>query len=122
MTSGPNTRIALLIASLNEHWQLVLVSSPEEARRLLPGLAVDILVYDYGSGEGEWRKLCGACVDCGIIFQLVASAPSDDLFLQVIAAGGLGVLWKPVTSEKLISAMHLARCLSDEQFVRTGRP
>jgi len=122
MTVGPNTRIALVIASLREHWHLGILSSSEEARRLLPSLAVDVLVYDYDFGEGEWRKLCGACVDLGIIFQLVARSPSDDLFLEVVAAGGLGVLWKPVTSEGFISAVRLARCLSEEQLACCRMP
>src|SRR5579863_4771381 len=97
MSSGPHTKAALRTAALHKGWHLLLAFSPEDARKLLRSFAVDILVYDYDSGGGDWRKLCRECCDCGVGFQLVASVPSDDLFLEAIAAGGLGVLRKPIT-------------------------
>jgi hypothetical protein len=117
---GPHTKAALRTIALHEDWHLLLAFSSEDARKLLGRFAVDILVYDYDSGGGNWRKLCSDCVDRGVGFQLVASVLSDDLFLESIAAGGLGVLWKPVTSEKMISAMRLARNFAEEQLPRAG--
>lgn len=120
ISSGPHTKAALRTAALHEDWHLLLAFSSEDARELLRRLEVDILVYDYDTGGGDWRKLCSECVERGVGFQMIARDPSDDLFLEVIAAGGLGILWKPLTSEKLISAMHFARSCAEGQLARTG--
>jgi AmiR/NasT family two-component response regulator len=51
---------------------------------------------------------------------MIARDPSDDLFLEAIGAGGFGILWKPLTSEKLISAIHLARSCAEAHLARAG--
>jgi len=111
---GPHTKAVLRTAALYEDWHLLLAFSAEDALELLRGFAVDVLVYDYDSG-GDWRRLCSDCVDRGVGFQLVANIPSDELFLEAIAAGGLGVLWKPLTLEKVNSAARLARSFAEAQ-------
>lgn len=60
--------------------------------------------------------MCEECVEYGVCFQVVANTPTDDLFLSVISAGGLGVLCKPLTSERMIIAMRFARSLTKEQL------
>ena len=120
IAGGPHTKAVLRTVALYEDWDLLLVFSSEDARKLLRSPAVDIVVYDYDSGGGNWRKLCSDCVDRGVAFQMVANVPSDDLFLEAIAAGGLGMLWKPLTSEKMISAVRLARRFAEEQLARAG--
>ena len=120
ITSGPNSKVALRMAALQEEWHLLFAPSPKDALKLLRSGAVDVLVYDYNSGEEDWRKLCSDCVERGIWFQLVANDPGDALFLSAITAGGLGVLWKPLSSAKLISAMQLARSLAGERLARSG--
>lgn len=120
ITSGPHTKVALRMAALHEEWHLLFAPSLKDALKLLRNGAVDVLVYDYNSGEGDWRKLCSDCVQRGISFQLVANVPSDALFLSAIISGGLGVLWKPLSSEKMISAVQLARSLAAEQLARSG--
>lgn len=120
ISSGPHTKAALRTAALHEDWHLLLAFSSEDARKLLRRLAVDILVYDYDTGGGDWRKLCSECVDRRVAFQMIARDPSDDLFLEAIGAGGFGILWKPLTSEKLISAIHLARSCAEAHLARAG--
>jgi DNA-binding response OmpR family regulator len=112
VTHGPHTRVTIRIAALREGWQLMFVHSLKDALELLRRIPVDILVYDWESDEKEWRKLCERCVEHGVCFQVVADTATDDLFLSVISAGGLGILCKPLTSERMIIAMRFARSLT----------
>ena len=112
LTHGPHTKVTIRIAALREGWQLMFVQSLKDALELLRRIPVDILVYDWESDERDWRKLCEGCVEHGVCFQVVANTATDDLFLSVISAGGLGVLCKPLTSERMINAMRFARSLT----------
>jgi hypothetical protein len=112
VTHGPHTKVTIRIAALREGWQLMFVHSLKDALELLRRIPVDILVYDWESDERDWRKLCEGCVERGVCFQVVANTVTDDLFLSVISAGGLGVLCKPLTSERMIIAMRFARSLT----------
>jgi hypothetical protein len=116
LTHSPHTKVAIRIAAIREGWQLRFIQSAKDALELLGRIPVDILVYDRESDEGDWHKLCEACVDHGACFQLVANMATDDLFLSVISAGGLGLLCKPLTSECMIVAMRFARDLTKGQF------
>ena len=78
------------------------------------------LMYDTDSHEADWRRLCALAVESGIGFHLIVRAPSDDLFLSVISAGGAGVVAKPVTSDQLASAVHLARSFSEARLTSAG--
>jgi len=120
VTGSPHTKIALQVAAFHQDWSVLITSSPDHARKLVQSSPVDILVYDCDAGVGNWRPLCGDSVERGIAFLMVASAPCDDLFLAAIAGGALGILWKPLTSEKLISAVQLARSLAEGQLARLG--
>ncbi len=116
ITHGPHTKVAIRIAALREGWQLRFVQSAKDAVELFGRIPVDILVYDRESDERDWHRLCEGCVEHGVCFQLVANMASDDLFLSVISAGGLGVLRKPLTSECMIIAMRFARSLTEGQL------
>jgi hypothetical protein len=106
-------QVAFHVAALHEEWQVTFASSLKHARKLMQTLPVHALIYDYDSGEGDWRNLCSDCVQHGVCFQLIARAPTDDLFLSVISAGGSGVLWKPVTSAQIISSVRFAGILAE---------
>ena len=116
ITHGPHTKVAIRIAALQEGWQLRFVQSAKDAVELLGRVPVDILVYDRESDERDWHRLCEGCIKHGVCFQLVANLTTDDLFLSVISAGGLGVLCKPLTSECMIIAMRFARSLTEGQL------
>ena len=118
ITHGPHTKVAIRIAALQEGWQLRFVHSAKDAVELLGRVPVDILVYDRESDERDWHRLCEGCIKHGVCFQLVANLTTDDLFLSVISAGGLGVLCKPLTSECMIIAMRFARSLTEEQLTQ----
>jgi len=96
--------------------------SSREAFSLLRTSALEMLVYDWDSKDGDWRRLCHTCIDCGTTFVLVANRPSDDLFLEVVAAGGAGVLYKPLTPERIVTSVRTGRRLSAEAGeLRVGR-
>lgn len=121
ITRSQETRIAVWAAALRKPWQIALVSSAEHARKLLTESMVDVLFYDIDSVDEDWRALSCDSTRRGVGFQLLARAPSDELFLAAIGAGCLGVLWKPITSEKIVSAihLHLVRSVAEEEFART---
>lgn len=121
VTRSQETRIAVWAATLYKLWQIELVGSADHARKLLTESAVDILFFDVDTVDDDWRALCQDCARCGVGFQLLARARSDELFLAAIGVGGLGVLWKPITSEKIVSAMHLhlVRSVAEEESART---
>jgi len=118
LTHSPHTKVAIRIAALREGWQLRFVQSAKDAVELLGRVPIDILVYDRESDERDWHRLCENSVKRGVCFQLVANMATDDLFLAVISAGGLGVLCKPLTSECMIIAMRFARSLTEEQLTQ----
>lgn len=112
LTHSPHTKIALRVSMFREEWQCVIATSLEQALRLLDRYPIETLIYDLDCGEGDWHSLCIRAVRDGIGFQLVASAPDDDLFFAVLGAGGAGVLPKPVTTEQLVAAIHFSQSLS----------
>ena len=116
VTQGPHTKVVIRTAALREGWQLRFVQSSKDALELIGRIPVDIMVYDCESDKRDWHKLCDGCVEHGVCFQLVANVATDDLFLSVISAGGLGVLCKPLTSECMITAMCFARSLTEWQL------
>jgi hypothetical protein len=117
VTHGPHTKVVIRTAALREGWQLRFVQSSKDALELIGRIPVDILVYDdCESDKKDWHKLCEGCVEHGVGFQLVANMATDDLFLSVISAGGLGVQCKPLTSECIITAMRFARSLTEWQL------
>lgn len=121
VTRSQETRIAVWAAGLRKLWQIELVGSADHARKVLTESTVDVLLFDIDTAGDDWRVLCQDSVRRGVGFQLLAKAPSDELFLAAIGAGGLGVLWKPITSEKIVSAMHLhlVRSVAEEESART---
>jgi hypothetical protein len=122
LAHGIQTKSAVLTASLRQGWDLRFLLSSREALSLLCTSPLEMLVYDWDSRDGDWRKLCHACVDRGAIFVLVANRPSDGLFLEVVAAGGAGVLYKPLTAERIVSSIRTGRRLSAEAGeLRVGR-
>jgi DNA-binding response OmpR family regulator len=112
VTHDPHTKVTIHIAALRDGWKFTFVQSLKDALELLRRIPVDILVYDWESDEKDWRKLCEGCVQHSVCFQVVANTVTDHLFLSVISAGGLGVLCKPLTSERMIIAMRFARSLT----------
>lgn len=118
LTRGLQTKIALLTAAIRENWRLVLVSSLDEGQEMLEDSPVEMFIYDHNFGGDGWHNLCRTCAERGIAFEVVACEPSDELFLAVIGAGGMEVVWKPLTAQKVISAMRLARTLAEERFMR----
>jgi len=115
VTHCPEVQLALRMAAFREEWQLQFAFSQSDVTALLGDFAVHAVVYDHDFREVDWRTLCHQSVDRGIGFYLVAGAPTDQLFLSVMSAGGLGVLRKPVTMEEFISSMHFARSLAEWQ-------
>jgi hypothetical protein len=106
------TTIPLMMAALHEDWNIRFAHSPAGALEMLRKAPSAALVCDWDSHAGDWRGLCNACVQCGTPFHLVAEMPSDDLFLAVAAAGGSGVLWKPLNAEQVTAAIGSARILA----------
>ena len=117
---GPHTKGVIRIAALREGWHFRFAQSSQNALELLGRSPVNILVYDLESHQEDWHRLCEACVKHGVCFQLVANMATDDLFLSVISAGGLGLLCKPLTSESMILAMRFARTLTEGQLTATA--
>ncbi|SRR5579885_3653143 len=113
LTHSPHTKLALRVSVFREEWHYNIATSLEDALRLLDRNPVDALLYDLDFGEGDWRALCRLAIQRGIGFQLIATAPDDDLFLDILAAGGAGVLFKPVTPDQLISSIAFARTLAE---------
>jgi DNA-binding NarL/FixJ family response regulator len=100
-----------MIAAFQEDWDIRFARSPRKALALLRK-APTALVCDWDSHADVWRALCSACVQRGISFHMLATMPSDDLFLSVAGAGAAGVLWKPFGAEQIIAAMDSARSLA----------
>lgn len=119
VTRSQPTRIAVWTTALRKLWQIALVDSADHARKLLAESTADVLFYDIDTVDEDWRALSCDSARRGVGFQSLARAPSDELFLAAIGAGCLGVLWKPITSEKIVSAMHmhLVRSLAEHQLV-----
>lgn len=111
LADGVPTLNTLMIAAFHENWNIRRALSPADATALLRKAPSAALVYDWDSRKGDWRGLCSACVECGVPFHLLATTPSDDLFLAVAAAGGASVLWKPFSSEQIIAAISFASSL-----------
>jgi len=111
LAHGVHTSTTLMMAAFHEHWDIRLALSSVHAMALLRKGPTVALVYDWDSGKGDWRVLCNACVECAVPFHLVATMPSDDLFLAVAVAGGSSVLWKPLGAQQMIAALDSARSL-----------
>jgi hypothetical protein len=110
LTSCVQTIIPLRMAAFQANWAIHFALSLDAATALLRQGGFDALIYDLDSREYDWRTLCRSCVEHGVLFHLVATMPSDDLFLAVVGAGGSGVLWKPLTAERMMDAFDsLAR-------------
>jgi hypothetical protein len=112
LAQGAHSITTLMIAAFHENWTIRFALSPSDAMALLRKAPSIALVYDWDSYEGGWRELCDACAHCGVSFLLVASMPTDDLFLAVAGAGGSGVLWKPLSAKQMIAAIGSARSLA----------
>jgi DNA-binding response OmpR family regulator len=112
LTSGAHTTTTVMMAAYHENWAIRFAVSPGDAMALLRKAPTAALVCDWDLHEGDWRGLCSACVRCGVPFHLVANMPSDDLFLAVAGAGGSEVLWKPLSANRVIAAIHSARSLA----------
>jgi hypothetical protein len=112
LARGAHTTTTLMIAAFHENWNIRFALSPCDAMALLRKAPSAALVYDWDSHEAGWQEVCSACVQRGVHFHLVASTPSDDLFLAVAGAGGSGVLWKPLRAEQMIAAIDSARSLA----------
>ena len=112
LAQGAHTITPLMIAALHENWTIRFAPSPGDAMALLRKAPSVALVYDWDSHEGDWRELCDACARCGVSFLLIASMPTDDLFLAVAGAGGSGVLWKPLSAKQMLAAIDSARSLA----------
>jgi len=112
MAHGSHTVTTLMIAAFHENWNIRFAPSSADAMALLRKAPSAALVYDWDSQEGDWRALCSACVQRGVPFCLVATLPSDDLFLAVAVAGGAGVLWKPFSAEQIVAALGSAQSLA----------
>jgi hypothetical protein len=85
LAQGAHTITPLMIAALHENWTIRFAPSPGDAMALL-------------------RKAPSVA--------LVASMPTDDLFLAVAGAGGSGVLWKPLSAKQMLAAIDSARSLA----------
>ena len=118
LTHSLNTQIALHGAAFHENWELSFASSPKQALELLRSLQPAAFVYDYESGYGDWRYLCCGSTGNSVRFHVVAMSPTDDLFLSVVAAGGSSVLWKPLSSEQITSAIRCAHIITEEQLAK----
>ena len=112
LARGAHTTTTLMIAAFHENWNIRFALSPCDAMALLRKAPSAALVYDWDSHEAGWQEVCSACVQRGVHFHLVASTPSDDLFLAVAGAGGSGGLWKPLRAEQMIAAIDSARSLA----------
>lgn len=112
LADGLRTITPLMIAAFHENCEIHLVRSPEDAMAAVRSASSAALAYDWDSSEGDWQGLCRACVQRGFPFYLVASNPSDDLFLAVACTGGSGVLWKPLSAEQTIEAFDSTRSLT----------
>ena len=112
LARGAHTTTTLMIAAFHENWNIRFALSPCDAMALLRKAPSAALVYDWDSHEAGWQEVCSACVQRGVPFHLVASMPSDDLFLAVAGAGGSGVLWKPLRAEQVIAGISSARSLA----------
>jgi DNA-binding response OmpR family regulator len=122
LAHGIDTKSAVLTASMRQGWNVRLLLSKMEAMRLLRSGGIQALLYDWHFKEDNWRELCRACVECDVAFQLLAGHPSDDLFLAVVAAGGSAVLRKPLTPERIASAIHFGQTLNAQPHgLRVGR-
>ena len=97
-----------MMAGFREKFHLCVVPSPAHALALLRKTAIAAVVHDWDA-HPNWRELCGACVARDVPFCLAANAPTDDLFLAVAAAGGACVLWKPLDSDAIVTAVHSFR-------------
>ncbi|SRR5581483_1332143 len=117
LTHSPQAKLAVRLAFLQEDWDYVITTCLGDTLKVLEKSRVETVIYDMDSGEAQWHDLCRAVVAGGACFYLIADVPNDDLFLSVIGAGGSGVLWKPVTSEQFVGAMHLARTVADEHLL-----
>lgn len=112
LAQGGHTITTFMITAFHENWTIRFALSPDAAMALLRKAPSAALVCDWDSHAANWRGLCGVCVQCNVPFYLAATNPSDDLFLAVAAAGGSGVLWKPVSAERIVAAMDSARSLA----------
>ena len=113
-----DTRLALRVAAFSEDWQLTFASSVGHALELLQSMQLSALVHDCDCdcGEGEWRTVCAESLKRGVCFHAVARRPSDELFLSVVSAGGCSILSKPLTSNKVTSAIYSALSLRHSSF------
>ena len=121
LADGLLTITTLMVAAFHEDWKIRLAPSPGNAIALLQKASSVALVYDWDSQRGDWRVLCRACVRYGVTFHLVATMPSDDLFLAVAAAGGSSVSWKPLSPEQMITALASGRILGENGDGRSAR-
>jgi hypothetical protein len=112
LAHGVHTMTPLMMAALHENWNIRFAQSSGDAIARIRKAASVALIYDWDSHKSDWHAVCTACVQSGVPFYLVASSPSDDLFLAVAGAGGSGVLWKPLRAEQTVAAIVSVRSLA----------
>jgi hypothetical protein len=98
-----------MLAAFHRDWDIQFGATVAALMTLLRKAPTAALVYDWDSGEGDWRLLCKDCAQYRVPFYLAATKPPDDLFLAVAGAGGSGVLWKPFSADQIIAAIDSAR-------------
>jgi len=98
----------LMVASFRERFTIRVVTGPEDAATLLRKSPAAAVIHDWDV-HPAWRELCGVCAELGIPFCLAANAPGDDLFLEVAAAGGSCVLWKPLQASQVLREITLTK-------------
>lgn len=111
ITHDYQASIALLVAGFQQSWDISIATSLRDALKKLGRHHAAAIMYDLDSGEADWREVCALALENRLDFHLIVRAPTDELFMAVVAAGGSGVLWKPIGIEQVVSTIHFGRTL-----------
>ena len=108
ITNRYPTRIALYAAAFQGNWRVHFMKSLREAAEASQGQRPIGVFYDQSCADPAWGWYCSSLSGEGIPFVFLADKSDDEIFLNVMAAGGYLACSDPLTSEEIVKAMDLA--------------
>ena len=108
VTNRYPTRIALYAAAFQGNWRVHFMKSLRETAETARGQRPIAVFYDQYCADPAWGRYCSSLSGEGIPFVFLADKSDDEIFLNVMAAGGYLACSDPLTSEEIVKAMDLA--------------